>query len=438
MCGWKCFLRSLCFGMVFMFCAEFFRYLLIDDTTSYTRIMMHELYNQNSNIDILFVGSSHCYRSFVPDVTDEIFQKNTFNGGSSSQELDGSLMLIKEAVRDNDIQQIYLEVYYYFAFCEPYKERVQMTDTYILSDYMKPSIDKIMYLLNASSKEHYVNSFILARRNWEKIFEFDYMYELLKKKRSDNYRKYAYADVTGDTQAYMGKGYVLNNTVVTEGTFWDSEHSISIDMDKLSADWKKSLSEIIDFCNHKNIELTLVTTPMSNFKLTDVKNYDEYINLVNELIEGTGVKYYDFNLCKEAYIPNDDTLFKDADHLNCYGAELFSNVFSKFFTGQISEEELFYDSYNEKLYHLEEDIFGIVVKDDLENHFITIEPVTNASIDQVTYRVFKNIEDGKTVEIRDVRTLSKIFYPEGESGTFEIMTYLYGEEKNHVSIVYGE
>lgn len=42
-----------------------------------------------------------------------------------------------------------------------------MTPTYIISDYLRPSIDKFLYLLNASGKEQYVHSFIVARRNWK-------------------------------------------------------------------------------------------------------------------------------------------------------------------------------------------------------------------------------------------------------------------------------
>lgn len=49
---------------------KFLRYMLTDDTASYTRLTFHEMYEQD-NIDVLFIGSSHCYRSFVPDILDE-------------------------------------------------------------------------------------------------------------------------------------------------------------------------------------------------------------------------------------------------------------------------------------------------------------------------------------------------------------------------------
>lgn len=68
-----------CAFLLFIGCGEFLRYILIDDTNSYTRIMFHQLYNSPQNIDIAFVGSSHVYRSIDPKITDKKFGKVTFN-----------------------------------------------------------------------------------------------------------------------------------------------------------------------------------------------------------------------------------------------------------------------------------------------------------------------------------------------------------------------
>ena len=37
-------------------------YLLVDDSQSYTRLTMHELYEEKEPIDTLFLGSSQCFR----------------------------------------------------------------------------------------------------------------------------------------------------------------------------------------------------------------------------------------------------------------------------------------------------------------------------------------------------------------------------------------
>ena len=49
----------------------------------------------------------------------------------------------------------------------------------------------------------------------------------------------------------------------------------------------------------------------------------------------------------------------DEDHLNLSGANKFSELLSNFFMGNISEQELFYNSYDEKLASEETMVYGI-------------------------------------------------------------------------------
>ena len=87
-----------------------FRYLLIDDTTSATRIMMHEFYHQK-NIDILFVGSSFTTYGVNVCVMDDMLGLNTFSASCAHQTIDTSYALIREAVGRYDVKQIYLEMF---------------------------------------------------------------------------------------------------------------------------------------------------------------------------------------------------------------------------------------------------------------------------------------------------------------------------------------
>lgn len=394
-------IKIVVFIALFIACGQFFRFILADDTASYTRIMMHEMYESEENIDVLFVGSSHCYFSFVPEITDEIFEKNTFNVGSSSQGMDASYELIREVNKRNDLQQVYLEVYYRMGASGENKDRDLMMGTNIISDYMKPSLRKYAFLLQASSNEHYVNSFIVARRDWEKLYDPVYMRDLVKKKLTDDYRDYKYTYVTDNGQAYQGKGYVTNNGVAPE---YYCFQCWPIYVDGFSKDWENSLKKIISYCDKEGIELTLVSAPMPNFALAGMGNYDDYLGKVNGIIEGTGVNYYDFNFCKEEYIPNTSGIFRDTDHLNTEGAELFSTVFAKFFTGQIREEDLFYSSFNEKLSHFDPMILGLghqdrasAYSDEIVRHL----QVVSTRYEGIEYRIYLTPEGEETCMVQD-------------------------------------
>ncbi|MCI9398205.1 MAG: hypothetical protein HFJ07_00015 [Lachnospiraceae bacterium] len=391
----------IAFCFLFLLCGKFFRYILVDDTSSYTRITFHEMYEQD-NIDILFVGSSHCYRTFIPEILDKKLGVNTFNVGTSAQQMDGSFMVIKEAAKYNNIKHIYLEVYYNLAF-NAKEDRNLMTQTYIISDYLRPSLDKMIYLLNASSKEHYINSFIPARRNWAKFFNADYVKNLIDKKLTRDYKKYEYTYVTGDTERYAGKGYVENKTAIEKWNFFSESGWTKIDINNISSDWLQSLKDIIEFCNKKEIELTLVSAPMPCFNLVASENYDEYIAFIQNFISNSNVDYFDFNLCKEEFFPNDSTLFYDISHVNCYGAEKFSNLFADLVNGNISKNELFWDSYADKVDNMEAAVFGISYcnANNEDGGCVKHCKIISSCRDDLEYKIIIKTDEGKTKLIQD-------------------------------------
>lgn len=418
--------RIICF---LLFCSllvgigKLFRYLLVDDTASYTRITFHEMYEQD-NIDVLFVGSSHCDRSFIPEIFDEKLGLNTFNGGTSAQHLDSSYLVIKEAAKYNDIKHIYLELYFSLA-SHTYKDRTELTQFYIIADYLRPSIDKTLYLLNVSSKEYYPNNFILARRNWTKFFDADYVKNLLAKKSTDTYKNYEY--ISNGTSWYHGKGYLANSEseAIKDWNYFAEHKPNTSSLGDVSQDWVDSLEDIIAFCKKKNIQLTLVSAPMSNYQLVRQGdgNYDEYIQTVQNLIEGTDVSYYDFNLCREKYIPNTSALFKDAGHMNYYGAKLFSNLFADFINGEIPESELFWDSYAEKLAHLEPTVFGISYYDSQTD---SDEPIRHCEIiatpnTDLEYKITLSPAEGEPYQLQDFSDNRFFALRPDEHGTITIM-----------------
>lgn len=343
---------AVLFVLLFLLCGKGFRYLLVDDTQSYTRLMMHEFYQQD-NIDILFVGSSHCYAALDPMITDEFFGMNTFNAGSSLQALDASFALIREAVERFHVKHVYLEMYYLMMSNDEYKDREQLTGTYIISDYLRPSLNKARFLLEASSPKYYVNSFLPARRNWERLLHPAEIRELFSKKQTEEYRNYQHF------AGYRTKGFVANQGDIPNGILLDTAGFDVIHTENASADWLMTIREIINYCGKKGVALTLFSAPMTLFQTVGVGNYDNYIDLVRGLTEGTNADYVDFNLCREEYFDQTPDLFADAGHLNEKGAETFSRVFSAFFTGEISVDALFYNSMSEKIAAAEPKILGL-------------------------------------------------------------------------------
>lgn len=129
---------------------EVLNFLLVQDPAELTsageRIMMHEFYNQDENIDVLLLGSSHVYCSMDPRMLDERTGKNTFVASSSGQTMDVSLVLLQKAIKEYEIEEVYLEMYFEIMSPVPYHERENLFYQYTVADYMKPSFDRVAYL----------------------------------------------------------------------------------------------------------------------------------------------------------------------------------------------------------------------------------------------------------------------------------------------------
>lgn len=405
------------FLALFVAVGKLFKYILYDDTSSYTRITFHEMYEQD-NIDILFVGTSHCYRSCVPEVFDSYLGVNTFNAGTSLQTMDGSYMVIKEAIKHNEIKQIYLEVFFEVAY-DVIEDREQMTSTYIISDYMRPSFDKVKYLLNASNKDHYVNTFVTARRSWKKIYDWEYIRRLITKKLTSTYKNYEYDYVTGDTEWYSHKGYVANNIIVHDWDFFATLEWEPINISAISQDWINSLNDIIQLCKKNNVELTLFSAPFPDTLPLALGNYDEYVEYIYEIAGKNDIKYYDFNLCKPEYYREYSEDYKDLDHLNCYGAERFSELFAKLINGDISEEDLFFESFDEKIQHTDKLVYGITYNTHVNENREKIRECTIVSNLDNSFLVKVEVKtlDEKCYIIRDYSSSTDFELPVNIKGT---------------------
>lgn len=342
-------IKIIMFLAVMVLIGKGLRYILYDDSNIYTRTMMHEFSHSEQNIDALFVGSSHVYRSCVPSILDEELGMNTFVAGSSAQRMDASYQLIKEAIKNNKVKKIYLELYHAVVETK-YSERNQMTSTYIISDYLPFSFSKIKFLLQASSSIHWSNSFIVARRNFDKITDFEYLKTVWQNKSTDSYKNYCPIIKNNLHEKYETKGYVSSQSI---GNFDETLEKSSNYIDVLAiknSDWQKSVLEISELCKKNNVELVFFISPMPELRLLSFRNYQEYDEYISKLATDLGVKFYDFNLVKHEYLDtNNPENFMDTTHLNASGSETFSHIFAKTQNDPDFVNEIMYQNISEKL-----------------------------------------------------------------------------------------
>lgn len=335
----KIIFKIILFLAIYVGVQALIKFVVLDDTMTISRVMLHDLYTQEENIDILFCGASHCQLGIDPAIMDEAFGMNTFNGGSSSQGLETSLAMIKEAAAYNDLSKVYVDLDYSIVM----REIPDIESIYIISDYMKPSLRKISYLLNATSFDYYMNSFMPLHKGRGYTKNPGKIVDTLSKKLDRGYWAYEKVD-----PSYGGKGYIASVVVAKEDdpAFTDEYIDITGDIPENSV---KCIKEIIDFCSKKNIELIFINVPTTEYRAERMNFYDTYIDAIDSLLAGSDAEYFDFNLYRPETLPlNDIKYYNDDNHLNKDGSALFGQIFAAFMKGDITKEELLYPSFADK------------------------------------------------------------------------------------------
>lgn len=366
------FKKILLFGVMVLAVIKIMNYLYVDDTDDFTRTMMHAFYEEEENIDRLYLGSSHVFCDIDPFILDDENGDNNFNLASGNQQLIASYHLLVEADKRHDLDKVYLDLYY--ACTDEGQGNLhdyhQIPNSWNVLNQMKPSANKLTYMLDLSSPEYYYLTFMAFKRYTEELFHPQYVAKIVRAKQSDVWKdhEYFYKGPDGNEISARGeKGFRLDYRTPEYGRLSVKNiEEAPVDKDPIVPESMEYLIKITEYCKEHEIELTWIVCPMSELKLVRNGTYDNYIGQVSQLAAQYQIPYYDFNLCKREYLdlsPND--YWEDEGHLNTYGAEVFSHFLGDFLRAQEAGEDTyrdcFYGGYEEKIQDLQDEIFGLEI-----------------------------------------------------------------------------
>lgn len=424
-------------GAIFIFCGicKALNYMYVDiDADAWGRILWHHFYQSKGKIENIYVGSSHVYCGINPLQLDSINNSYNFNMASSSQTLDSSYFLLKEADRLNPLTHVYLELYYDISTKNNDNSETDPIDIWVgmnwnNTDHMDISYNKIAYMLSTNDIEKYVDMLLPFSRYRTKLNDWEYVKRTISGKQTEEYltyqKQYELLDGNGYDE-YLDRGYCYST-----GTF--SNHARSFEQRKIlyenSFGYKsdKYLRKIIEYCQKRNLPITLFITPIMELQLVSTQNYDNYINEVKTIAAEYDIAFYDFNLAKKEYLPiQHGKYFRDAGHLNYVGADLFTPFFSKIVSGSKKENEVyFYQSYSEKLALQSPELYGIYYRypndEDLFPEDVRIFSIASNRESGMEYRIIMTPDEDEQYLIQDFAE-NKIFtVPISEHGICTII-----------------
>ena len=242
--------------------------------------------HKTSNIDLLFLGSSHTYRGFDT----RIFQGagyNSFNLGSSAQTPLQTELLVNRYIKQLKPRIIVFEIYPKVFMLDGVESSIDL----LANDKKDWAIAKMM-LSQKNFKS--LNTLIYASyRDW---FGKDDDFKEPKRKRKDLYIPGGY--VERDLEYYKHKKFKPYSMKIHEYQF-------------------EAFKRILNTLKDNNIEVILVQSPTAPNYYNSCRNNDEFENRIDSL----NFEYINYNTILQL----DDSLhFYDKDHMNQKGVDILN------------------------------------------------------------------------------------------------------------------
>lgn len=241
-------------------------------------------YNPNKNYDLIFIGSSHAYRSFDPRIFDK-YNISSFNLGTSGQSIESSYLILKNIIDKKNVKTILLEI-----------NRQELSGS---SEANESSFD---ITLNAPT---YKIGFDYLKT----LFDWRFV-NLLHYKYFTSWHTVVYKDTT-----YLERGFSLNQDTAKEVSFSFNEAK-PVSKNKLNV-----LENIISLAQENNIQIILTSQPMP--KNYSKSQHSELVKFLDPLLQKYSVNYYDYTF--DIHFKTNEH-FYDYGHLNQAGVEIYDSL----------------------------------------------------------------------------------------------------------------
>ncbi len=254
---------------------------------SYTLQRFREI-TAYDDLDILFVGSSHCYRSFDPRLFAQAGLK-TFNIGSTGQTPLNSYYLLRKYLSEVNPGLVVFEVFPHILQNDGFKSFVDVARNTPLSG-------EVVAMGLRTGNPHALN-----------VCAAVYLRRLLKPLEQE--RQHPEKD-----EHYVEGGYVERNQTGNDGDRYRG--SLSVNPQQM-----RYLKKAIELVTSRNSRILLVTQPLPLSTRNGTANYAAVNEQVRQLAGKCGVPYIDFN---DRLVLDDRLHFFDWHHLNAEGVRLFN------------------------------------------------------------------------------------------------------------------
>lgn len=277
-----------------------------------------ELFEGDTNYDVLFLGSSRMKNHANPKIVDSILQVNSFNGGQNAATVTEANLILKNYLATHIAPQLVVLGLDIFSL-NTHAHKVGFYPTYL------PFMENAE--VNRILKSEGVNTGLLRTFTFLRSIEYDDYYKSSILKVALNQRELDKGD-------FYYKGFESNSYETIDERMLSAAKPYHMKVDPEAVE---SLVELVQLCKRNEIQLVFVYAPeFKGLNWRSVDNADSVFTIYRTVAEKYAVPFYrDDSLA----ISNDASLFRNPGHLNTKGAEVYSTILSHRLKPYLSEEE---------------------------------------------------------------------------------------------------
>lgn len=322
----------------------------------YLKKDLKELAAEDRKPDVILIGDSRIYRSFVPDIFDERLEGGghcTINAGTGSQTLQESFFYLKDLLESYPVKYVIVGLTY-TEFLK--RDELSIQGKLVIWDRMQSMAGRIAYLKACFAPGEL--PYLLTSYRYRS--EFEQIPENVGTKLSAAYRK---GEDERSGEHYEDRGYVWSASGFRDGeTGMPSPAPQQWEETQLDPEAFLWIERIGELCNQEKVRLIFVTGPTTLSVIYSIKDYEKSYQMLAEQAGRIGVPYFELNLLKDRTRLLPDSMMRDSDHVCGTGAEQISRIFCDILNqylagGDVSDQ--FYTSVEE----MQQDIHAVVACD---------------------------------------------------------------------------
>lgn len=280
---------------------------------SFERTHIIGLKAEESPIDVVYIGGSAAHRYFQPLKAWNDFHFTSWMYSNSNMQAEGIKYYIEESRKSKEAQLYVVDLrpfqYYGDSYFEPYREQGLRNG----ADSMDIGINRLCYVHQAMNNmnktyEERVPFYI-------DICKYHSNYEALKTPANWMY-------IHNKSENLPYKGY---ETLLTYTPFDEPSDFYTEEKNPLEPEAQAILEDLINYASDEEIEILFVVCP---YVIT--RNDEMLYNTMCDYITNSGMGYLDTNLYYEEMGLNFETDFYDKFHVNCLGAEKYTEFLARY------------------------------------------------------------------------------------------------------------